>query len=318
MKKIITMFMAVALVLSVAIPVSAAEPVSETEVVLKNRIARSSYSTLSVSDIDQLVEDRNQAYLLEDYDAVNQISDELYENGMSMISLEELNALTGEENTQISRSGATFETVYSTYSTGGKKYDIMRVYATPTSSSELYMTGITAVKNSASAKANAMSFINITVQAAAGLASNTISAVQTVYGALSSLVSNLSSTSTIKNISSSYTWNVAETCVFVYIKSPTTGMWIQGAQYGKASSSVTVVTPTLTYGTNGAIASSVTKTYSGTATPTNYNSTAQAVNGYLESVYTDAKVSKVVIKGIEGKTVKTIKLLNPDIPAMID
>ena len=191
MKKIITMFMAVALVLSVTIPVSAAEPISETEVVLKNRIERSPYSTLSICD-------------------------------------------------------------------------------------------------------------------------------QTVYGALSSLVSNLSSISTIKNISSSYTWNVAETCVFVYIKSPTTGMWIQGAQYGKASSNVTVVTPTLTYGTNGAIASSVTKTYSGTATPSNYNSTAQAFNGYLGSVYTDAKVSKVVIKGIEGKTVKTIKLLNPDIPAMID
>ena len=40
----------------------------------------------------------------------------------------------GDTTEQISRSGATFETVYSTYSTGGKKYDIMRVYATPTSS----------------------------------------------------------------------------------------------------------------------------------------------------------------------------------------
>ncbi len=47
-------------------------------------------------------------------------------------------------------------------------------------------------------------------------------------------------------------------------------------------------------------------------------STAKAVNGYLGSVYTDAKVSKVVIKGIEEKTVKIINLLNPDIPAMID
>ena len=37
-----------------------------------------------------------------------------------MISLDELNILTGEENTQISSSGATFETVYSTYSTGRK------------------------------------------------------------------------------------------------------------------------------------------------------------------------------------------------------
>ncbi|WP_249030134.1 hypothetical protein [Tannockella kyphosi] len=65
------------------------------------------------------------------------------------------------------------------------------------------------------------------------------------------------------------------------------------------------------------IASSLTKTYNGTATPTNYNSTAKAVDGYLGSVYIDAKVSKVIIKGIAGKTVKTINLLNPNIPAML-
>lgn len=315
MKKIISSIMALMLVLSMAIPVSAAEQAQGVETIVGNIKGR---SLTTIEDIDLLVEERNQAYLEENYELVDNLTNELHACGMGTITLEELNELIGNEQVAATRSGATFETVYSTYSTGGKTYDIMRVYATPTTSSNLYMTGVTAVKNSASAQANAMSFVNITVQAAAGLASNTISAVQTVYGALKSYISALSTTSTIKNISSSYTWNAAETCVFVYVKSSVTGAWMQAAQYSKATATVTVVTPTLNYGTSGAITSAITKTYSGSATPTNYNSTAKAVTEYLGAgLYDQARVNKIVIKGIEGKAVKTINLLNPDIPGMI-
>lgn len=318
MKKIVTIFMFIVLMLIEVIPVHAKELICEEEkVTSSNEKQRNSCSSSSIDDIDRLIEQRNQAYLMNDYDTVNEITSELYENGMSKISKKDLETLLGEESNALSRSGATFETVYSTYTTGGRTYKIMRVYATPTTNSNLYMTGVTAVKNSTSLSANAMNFINITAQASAGLASNTVSTVQTVYGAISSYVGTLSPTTTIKNISASYTWNIAETCAFVYVKS-SSGMWVQGAQYGKVSSSVTAVIPTLTYGTNGVIASSITKNYNGSATPYNYNSTAKAIDGYLGSVYTSSKVSKVIIKGIEGKTVKSIKLLNPEIPAMID
>lgn len=317
MKKAIASFMALLFIGLTPITSFAAEP--ELEVIITNPYTRNSVSSITIDDIDALVEERNQAYLSGDYETVENLTNELHNRGMGTISLNELNQLTGNENGSVTRGGATFETVYSSYTTGGKTYDIMRVYATPTTSSNLYMTGVTAVKNSSSAQANAMQFINITAQAAAGLASNTISAIQTVYGALKSYVSALSSTTTIRNISSSYTWNAAETCVFVYVKSTTTGNWIMAAQYSKASASVGVVTPTLEYGTSGAITSSITNSYSGSATPTNYNSTAKAVSEYLGAgLYDQARVSKVIIKGIEGKTVKTVNLLNPDIPAMIN
>ena len=163
-----------------------------------------------------------------------------------------------------------------------------------------------------------MKFIGITAEAAIGLASDSIGVVQTVYGALQSYINAFSPTTTVTNISSSYTWNVGETCVFVYVKS-TTGEWVMGAQYSKATASVTVVTPTLEYGTNGAIASAITKYYSGSATPTNYNDTAKAVNAFLGAdLYDDARITRIVINGIEGKTVETVNLVNPDFPGMIN
>ncbi len=90
------------------------------------------------------------------------------------------------------------------------------------------------------------------------------------------------------------------------------------AQYSKATASITVVTPTLSFGKNGAIASSVTKKYNINAIPKNYNSTAKAVSAYINGgEYNKARIKKIVIKGIQGKTVKSISLLNPDYPGSI-
>lgn len=314
-KRAITTFMALLLVMLT--PLTALASDTSSEVVLSNPQTRS--ASVTIEEIDAVVEERNQAYLSEDFEKVEALTDKLHNMGMGTISLSELNKLTGEEDAVATRTNAILETVYSKYTTGGKTYDIMRIYATPTTSSNLYSTGVTALKNSSSAQANAMQFINITAQAAAGLSSNTIGVVQTVYGALQGYISAFSPTTTVKNISSSYTWNTSETCVFVYVKSQTTGSWVMGAQYSKATGHVTVVTPTLLYGTNGAITSSISKSYSGSATPTNYNSTAKAVSAYLgANIYNQARVSRVVFKGIQGKTVKTVYLLNPDIPGMIN
>ena len=314
-KKAITLFMTL---LPVTLtPMIALGSGTSSEFIVSSSETRNAISA-TIEDIDALVEERNQAYLNGDYEEVANLTAELRSNGMSTISLAELNTLTGNENTFSSRSGTVFETVYSTYITAGKSYDIMRVYATPTTGSDLYMTGVTAVKNSVSALANAMKFIGITAEAAIGLASDSIGVVQTVYGALQSYINAFSPTTTVTNISSSYTWNVGETCVFVYVKS-TTGEWVMGAQYSKATASVTVVTPTLEYGTNGAIASAITKYYSGSATPTNYNDTAKAVNAFLGAdLYDDARITRIVINGIEGKTVETVNLVNPDFPGMIN
>lgn len=131
-------------------------------------------------------------------------------------------------------------------------------------------------------------------------------------------ISTLAPTSTINNISTSYTWNSAETCVFVYFKSNTLSSYVLAAQYTKVTAGVTAVTPTLTFGKNGAITSSITKYYSGSATPNNYNGTAMALSYYeFGSVYNQARINAIDIKGLQGQAVHTISLSLPYYPSSI-
>ena len=89
----------------------------------------------------------------------DEINGSLEERGLSEVTLEEVIELTGSvpmiDGSTLSpdsldkpemdalASSATFETVYSTYVTGGRSYDVMRVYATPNGNTgTLYQTGI--------------------------------------------------------------------------------------------------------------------------------------------------------------------------------
>lgn len=295
------------------------EAKASADLVSQTSVSEYADSDFSYNDIDNLIDDRNTALMEQNYEYADQLTDTLHEHGIQTITLAELDALTGNTTPAAARSSAKFETVYGTYTTGGKKYNTMRVYATPSYSSNLYKSGVTVLKNTSKAKAGAMSLLNSVAESAAGIAASSTQATiaLSVYDALKNLVPALSSTSTINTIKSSYTWNVAETCVFIFVKN-SSGMWLSAAQYSKATASITVVTPTLSFGKNGAIASSVTKKYNINAIPKNYNSTAKAVSAYINGgEYNKARIKKLVIKGIQGKTVKSISLLNPDYPGSI-
>ena len=289
----------------------------------------------SITEIDMLIEQRTEALIENNQELYDEINEALEEKGLQTVTLEEVIALTGSVPTldgstlspdsldtpQMAAlaSSATFQTLYSTYTTGGKSYDVMRVYATPNGSTgTLYQTGSTSITNAASAGANTMAFINIGVSSVAGLASDTIGLVQTVYGALSGIISQLSTTSTVTNIKATYVWNAAETCVFIYFPSPTIGgLWNVKARYSKASSGVGVNVPTLVTSANRTIAVVQQKSYSGSATPVNYDSTAKAFEAYTNGGTYQSRISKITIKGIEGKAVQTITLKNPLEPAEI-
>ena len=275
-------------------------------------------SELTIEEIDELIQTRTMAYLFSDFELAENITDILYQNGMEEISLAEICQITDYDGEiTVSDSGATFETIYGSYTSSGVTYQTMRIYATPSTGSNLYKSGVTTKKNSSSAAANVMKFISISSSAAAGIYSDSLGVVLTVYSALKSLVSQLSATTTITNISASYTWAVAETCVFIYIKN-SSGSWSLSAQYSKASASVTAVVPTLEYGSDGAIADTLTKKYTGSITPNNYNSMSKAVSAFINGgIYSSARINKIIIKGISGKTVKSVSLLNPYYPASI-
>lgn len=307
------------LIFCIAAPIQTLASVADGEVVIIDGIPR---SNITISDIDTLLEREMEALVSNDYQTQEQLSRKLEQLGIKEITYQELATLTGDENPSFKNaqlsSSATFRTVYSTYTSGGKTYNVMRVYATPSGQTgTLYQTGVTAVKNSTSAVAKGMQFVKIGVLAVAGIASNTIGTIQTVYDALKSGVSVLSPTSTITDIQTSYTWNAAESCVFVYFKNAQ-GSWTISGQYSKVSSSVHAATPTLKVNGQSVITSIISKTYSGSATPQNYDDTAMAFHAFRAgaNVYRSC-ITKVVVTGIEGKSVKTISLANPPIPAAI-
>lgn len=256
----------------------------------------------------------------------NKLTLELRSSGVEELSLNYVVALTGsvpginnyspQSNVIRSNSTITYEKIDSIFYTGGKSYKIMRITATPKGQEGLlYRSGTTTIQNSKSTTAKAMGFIKIGVSSIAGFANDTIGIAQTVYSALKDSVSVLTAESTIKNIKVSYTWNVAETCSFIYIFDNNLGSYRLGARYHKVSCGVGASIPTLII--NGSNAAAVVKQWSktGYTTPINYDSTKKAVEYYNKSATYTSSVTKISISGLEGKIIQAFQMSNPQTPS---
>lgn len=276
-------------------------------------------SGVPIQEIDKLIEERTAAQLMNDKDQVDILSDSLSEYGLNPISRQEINKLDNNSSSAIAKasSNVKFETINTTYTVNGVKYKIKRIYATPIGQSNIYKTGVTTLTNSKSASAIAMNFFKTTVSCAAGIASDTISIAQSAYSAFSGIVNGLKTTSTINNIKATYTWNTAETCAFIYFLNPTTDAYILKVRYSKVSYGVGASIPVLTVDGKDASAKVIQKAYSGSATPKNYNNTYQAYLKFKNGGIHTAQINSINVKGVEGKTVKSIKLTNPQEPAEI-
>lgn len=283
-------------------------------------------SELLVSDINQidsLIEKRTAALINGNEEQYEYLDERVRATGTEEVSLEEILSLTGASNTTKARSPSTKyansikyeKTTYKYRYSDGKTYSVMKITATPTGEGLLYKTGSTTIKNSSSAAANAMQFIKIGASSVAGIASNKISIAQTVYSALAGGVSQLSSKSTITKIKANYTWNTSETCSYIYIYDKSLGSYRLGARYHKVSSGIGASVPTLTIKNKGSVAVVNQRSYSGSATPVNYDSVSQAIKYYKKKAVYTSSITKVDIKGVEGKTVRNVRLANPQTPS---
>lgn len=276
---------------------------------------------VTVSEIDAICDERLDAIAagdIEEYDALTQT---LRSYGVKEVSPAEVAALTGE-NTPITtasttRNGITYETYNTTYTYNGTTYKILRILATPSSarSSVLYKNGSISIKNSKSAKANAMSCIGAGVGAASAIAVNKIGIAQTVYGFFSNVSNQLSSTSEITNIKANYVWNTAVACSFIHVKKTDNETFKLRGLYHKASASIAVTIPELSVTGNQNIQTSMLqKAHTGQATPVNYDSTLKAVQGYINNKQYQSSITSVNMTGIEKKTIKNVSLGVPMTP----
>ena len=286
----------------------------EKEVILDSN----GYETnTTIDEINSVIDLQNKAFIEEDFSSVQEYENKLDSLGVQTVTGSELAKIIGEDQVgSIAKvKGATMKTVYSKYTTGRKTYDVMRVLATPTTSSNLYKTGVTALKSDTSATAKACNVLKTIEKTVAG--ESKAGSALTVYDFIKSVASDISSTTTITSISSTYTWNTAETCSFIYFKSPS-GIWVHSASYTKASCTVTVVVPTLKYGTNGTKTAHRAATYTSTFTPAYYDNTSKAYTGYKGTVYMSQRIKSINITGVSGKTVKNVALTCPYNTTMVN
>jgi len=281
-----------------------------------------SRANVTMADIEMLLEQRTLAFTEKDDALYESITAALRRNGLREITLKEIAALTGQDmNFTFGIQGSStntvrFETINSTFFSGGNIYRIMRIIASPTDIGLLNATGISTVNNRNPAVANVMQFIRIGLSSIAGTASNAIGVIQTVHGALRDIVTAVQPMTTITNIRATYVWSVTERAIFIHVFDHAQATYRLSARFHSATAAVGVNIPTLLINGSQPVAVVRQWNHSGTATPTDYNSTIRAVEAFRQRgsfslpVFSSS-IRSVDFRGIEGQNVMNHALRNP-------
>lgn len=280
---------------------------------------------VTVSEIDSINDERLEAVAAGDEQRYLELTNLLHSYGVQEATPAEVAELTGEDmpvsQSSDTRNGITYDTYNTTYTYSGVTYDILRILATPvpgySRDTVPYKTGNVILTNSKPAKASIMHIIGTAASSTAGTLYNKLGVVQTAYSFFKDSCSELSSTTEITNIKASYVWNTALACSFIYVRvhSSNTSYDLRGL-YHKASAAIAVTVPQLAVaGNQNILAYMLQNNLSGTATPTNYDSTLKAVQGFVNKQQFRASIEGVTMTGVEDKTIKSITFSLPMTPS---
>ena len=184
---------------------------------------------ITISQIQNLMEQRTTALLNDDMKSYNQIDDTLQRYGVKSVSKKELNSLLTsigqpgipyDSSTTLAEEPTKFEYVYTDYEYNGQMYDILRVLASPNGNyrgdSALYQTGSYDVSSLYPAELMTIDLIELGVSYLSG-----ITKYGEVAGTLLDVVnivsSGLNRYSLISNIESTYDYVCAEGCSWIYV-----------------------------------------------------------------------------------------------------
>ncbi|WP_144024667.1 hypothetical protein [Paenibacillus odorifer] len=141
-----------------------------------------------------------------------------------------------------------------------------------------------------------------------------VGATITIYDAVKNFISdsNFSKTTTVKNISASYTWNWYESVDFMFIKEASKSDSYQSLALitSTVSGASAYSIPTFSYAsttgatTNATINQGSSKQFSYTALY--HRDSSAAINYYLSGPTATSFITKITLTGIDGKTVQTI------------
>lgn len=240
-------------------------------------------STVSISDVDELMKEYSNAVVSEDMDAVTRLDQELYEMGVRDVSFSDIIQMTGDADTPMTLAASdniTFKTAYSEIIVNGETKEIMRIYATPTKGCEMYHRGTaegsTVVVNTA---ANALHVCKVWGLWALGNVKK-YGPVISFFAAFYDSISGLEKDTNVHSMDANYIYTCAENTVFLYFKN-SIGTWTHIGTSNYLAYAVTYVLDS--YVIDGVITrpSQISHDYSGNLSVSGYNDASAIYKQWL-------------------------------------
>lgn len=287
----------------------------------------SSANIVTVSEIQDLLDERTSALLNDDHNSYDEITQTLRNYGVKEIAYEDLPTLLGEDSLPSTFSSpddtsvtdnSVFEYYYTTYRYGGTTYDIMRILASPNMDTVgdtiLYHSDVETLHNSKSATLIGLDLLGIGVTSLIGISKGGAIAL-TLYDVIDTVSSGLNTSSRVSSVTANYQWNLAEDCSWIYVSEKDKGNYQIAGRYHKGSMGVLVGIPKLVVNNMNSTAYIDSVNRQVTAVPKNYDSTYQAVQSYVNGsgVY-ESSITSLPVDGLEGQTVTRAYLNNPAHP----
>lgn len=196
-----------------------------------------------------------------------------------------------------------------------KNYEVQTLTAVPNSyNSPLKKNGTTTVKANYGLAAATTNFFKVVVSAAAGTNPYTLIAV-TAYQAISAVVSGFKSTTTITNITATYTWAHVTTAKFMYVKPAGQADSKQKLSHiaTKTSLATSYSIPSMSVKDGDPVAKIIQGSRSSSITPSCYTPAATSpVRYYLNETQSWlCYVGKLTITGVDGKAVASTYPIQP-------
>ena len=291
-----------------------------------NVAAFAQVSSDNSAEIEALLDKRAELICLEKWDEINSIDEQLAALGVEKLTPEEVEKLlSGTDGIMPNAvvpgsSNATWLSTRSNYSYGGVAYEIQTIIAQPNqNNSNLKTSGSRALSSRGSLMAAAL-------DALAVVAWNGISSIPganvafTVYDAAKAFVNGLAPTTEISAADVVYSYAHTTTVSFKYVKIKGQSDNLQNLTYisTKGTTSVGYQFPTFVYSGGSVSPNIIQGSRTIYSTPNGYNSDLNAVKAYSDPYSpTRSYVDRVVITGLESKSVSTIYPACPEFPAQI-
>lgn len=231
MKRILSFVLCLTMLFAMSVPVYATDQSNATaEAQYAGRLIKEdgSLSSVTISDIDDLIHKRNEAILKGEQQEAEKFEKELYALGVYKSTQEEIAAFAGEclPASVSSSNNVTFNTTPAYYVyVNGTRYEVKRTDVLPTTNSNLFHSASVNNKTTSSrVAAGSYELCKVLGTLAVGSASPIAEACISAYDALRSVISGFSPSTVVYGITASYVCAALEQVSFYQYKTAS-GSW---------------------------------------------------------------------------------------------